>query len=318
MRILVTGGAGFIGSAVTDTYLAAGHDVAVVDDLSAGSPNNVDPRARLYRVDVRRPELDEVFADERPEVVSHHAAQVSIRRSVEDPRADASVNVLGSLNVFEAARRHGARRVIFASTGGAIYRDEQPGVPADETRPCRPRTPYAVAKCSVEHYLDYFSATFGLEAVALRYANVYGPRQDPHGEAGVIAIFLQRILAGVAPTIFGDGEQVRDFIYVTDVAAANRAALEAVVLPGETLVINISTGVGTTVNTVWRTIERIAQPVVHAYHEPARSGDVRWSVLDPSRARRAIGWAAAVGVDDGLRSTWEWCATRAGGEAEVA
>jgi UDP-glucose 4-epimerase len=316
MRILVTGGAGFIGSAVTDAYLAAGHDVAVVDNLSAGSPENVDPRARLYRVDVREPDLDDVFADERPEVVSHHAAQVSIRRSVEDPRADASVNVLGSLNVFDTARRHRSRRVIFASTGGAIYRDEQSGVPADETRPCRPRTPYAVAKCAVEQYLDYFSATFGLEAVALRYTNVYGPRQDPHGEAGVIAIFMQRILAGVAPTIFGDGEQVRDFIYVADVAAANRRALEAPAPPGQALVLNIATGVGTTVNSVWETIEGITRPAVHAYHEPARSGDVRWSVLDASRARRLLGWAPDVGVEAGLRHTWEWFATR--GRAEVA
>jgi UDP-glucose 4-epimerase len=317
MRILVTGGAGFIGSAVVDTYLAAGHDVVVVDDLSTGLHDNVDPRARLYRLDVRHPELDAIFADERPEVVSHHAAQVSIRRSLEDPRADASVNVLGSLNVFEAARRHGVRRVIFASTGGFLYHAEDSGTLADETRPCRPRTPYAVAKCSAEQYLDYFTTTFGLEAISLRYANVYGPRQDPHGEAGVIAIFLQRILAGVAPTIFGDGEQVRDFIYVADVAAANRTALEAVLTPGEPLVVNIATGVGTSVNAVWRTIERVARPNLRVYHEPVRSGDVRWSVLDPARARHTLGWASSVSVDEGLQRTWEWFAARAGGQAEV-
>jgi len=317
MRILVTGGAGFIGSAVTDAYLAAGHDVAVVDDLSAGSPENLDPRVRLHRLDVRDPELDAIFADERPEVVSHHAAQVSVQRSIGDPRADASANILGSLNVFEAARRHGVRRLIYASTGGAIYRDEQSGVPADETRPCRPRTPYAVAKCAVEQYLDYFSATFGFEAISLRYANVYGPRQDPHGEAGVIAIFLHRLLAGLAPTIFGDGEQVRDFIYVGDVVAANRAALQTRLTPGENFVVNISTGVGTTVNTVWRTIEKVARPSVGAYHEPARSGDVRWSVVDPARARHHLGWTATVSVADGLQRTWEWFATRAGGTAEV-
>jgi UDP-glucose 4-epimerase len=318
MRILVTGGAGFIGSAVADAYLERGHEVAVVDDLSAGSTEHLDSRARLYRVDVRAAELDEVFAAERPEVVSHHAAQVSIRRSVEDPPGDASVNVLGSLNVFEAARRHGVRRVIFASTGGALYRDEEPGVPADETRPCRPRTPYAVAKCSVEHYLDYYSAAFGLEAIALRYANVYGPRQDPHGEAGVIAIFMQRILAGVAPTIFGDGEQVRDFVYVADVAAANARALEAPAPPGEALVLNIATGVGTSVNAAWRTIERLARPGIGAYHEPARSGDVRWNVLDASRARRALGWSPAVGMEEGLERTWEWFTARARRQAEVA
>jgi UDP-glucose 4-epimerase len=317
MRILITGGAGFIGAAVTDAYLAAGHDVAVVDDLSAGTAGNVDSRARLYRMDVRAQELHDVVADERPEIVSHHAAQVSVRRSMDDPRADASVNVLGSLNVFEAARRHGVRRVIFASTGGAVYRDEQPGVPTAESTPCRPRTPYAVAKCAAEQYLDYFAATFGLEAIALRYANVYGPRQDPHGEAGVIAIFLQRLLAGVPPTIFGDGEQMRDFVYVGDVAAANRAALDAAVSPGEALVVNIGTGAGTTVNTVWRTIERVTRASVRAYHEPARSGDVRWSVLDTARARTVFGWEAKITLEDGLRRTWEWFATR-GASREVA
>src|SRR5947208_2003596 len=224
MRILITGGAGFIGSNVTDAFLAAGHDVAVVDDLSSGSADNIAPRARVYRVDIRDAALDGIFAEERPEVVCHHAAQVSVRRSVEAPQADAEINVLGSLNVFGAARRHGTRRLVFASTGGAIY-GEQTGPPADETHPCRPRSPYAVAKLAVEHYLDYFRATFGLEAVVLRYANVYGPRQDPHGEAGVVAIFMQRILAGLAPTIFGDGEQVRDFVYVEDVVTANLAAL---------------------------------------------------------------------------------------------
>jgi UDP-glucose 4-epimerase len=318
MRILVTGGAGFIGSAVVDAYLAAGHEVAVVDDLTTGSVEHVDGRARLYRIDVRDPQLDEVFADVRPEIVSHHAAQVSIRRSVEDPRADASVNVLGSLNVFEAARRHGARRLVYASTGGAVYRDEEPGVPAAESRPCRPRTPYAVAKCAVEQYLDYFSAAFGLQAIALRYANVYGPRQDPHGEAGVVAIFVHRILAGVAPTIFGDGEQMRDFVYVDDVAAANCAALGAPASPGEALVINVGTGVGTSVNTLWHTLARIARPSLEAYHEPARSGDVRWSVLDPTLAGRALGWLPRVAVAEGLERTWAWFATRAGRPVEAA
>jgi UDP-glucose 4-epimerase len=313
MRILVTGGAGFIGSAVTDAYLAAGHDVAVVDDLSSGSTEHLDPRARLYRVDVRDAALDEVLADERPEVVSHHAAQVSIRRSVEDPRGDASVNVLGSLNVFEAARRHGARRLIFASTGGAIYRDERPGVPADENGPCRPRTPYAVAKCSVEHYLDYFSATFGLEAVALRYANVYGPRQDPHGEAGVVAIFIQRILAGLTPTIFGDGEQVRDFVYVDDVVRANLLAHE-MELQGRPSVFNVGTGRGTSVNALWTALAAIARPTVTPSHEPVRTGDLVRSVLDVRRAREVLGWEPQVDLATGLARTWEWFVARARGD----
>ena len=317
MRILITGGAGFIGSNVADAYLAAGHDVAVIDDLSSGSAGNVDPRTRWYRVDVRDAELDAVFSEERPEVVCHHAAQVSVRRSVEAPQADAEVNVLGSLNVFEAARRHGTRRIVFASTGGAIY-GEQTGPPADETHPCRPRSPYAVAKLAVEHYLDYFRATFGLEAVVLRYANVYGPRQDPHGEAGVVAIFLQRILAGLAPTIFGDGEQVRDFVYVEDVVAANLAALRVATPPDETAVFNIGTGRATSVNELWRVIQAVARPAVGAYHEPARSGDVQRSVLDPARAARQLGWRPAVNVEEGLARTWAWFVEQAGRKAEAA
>jgi len=310
MRILITGGAGFIGSNITDAYLAAGHDVAVVDDLSSGSADNVDPRARWYRVDIRDAALDAIFAEERPEVVCHHAAQVSVRRSVESPQTDADVNVLGSLNVFEAARRHGTRRIVFASTGGAIY-GEQTGPPADETHPCRPRSPYAVAKLAIEHYLDYFRVTFGLEAVVLRYANVYGPRQDPHGEAGVVAIFMQRILAGLAPTIFGDGEQVRDFVYVEDVVAANLAALRVAVAAEDMAIFNIGTGRATSVNALWRVIQPLARPRVGAYHEPVRSGDVRRSVLDPSRAAGQLGWRPAVGIEEGLARTWAWFVAQA-------
>src|SRR5438876_10514059 len=311
MRILIAGGAGFIGSNVTAAFLAAGHDVAVVDDLSSGSADNIAPRARVYRVDIRDAALDGIFAEERPESVCRHAPQVSVRRSVEAPHADADVNVLGSLNLFEAARRHGVRRLVFASTGGAIY-GEQTGPPADETHPCRPRSPYAVAKLAVEHYLDYFRATFGLEAVVLRYANVYGPRQDPHGEAGVVAIFMQRILAGLAPTIFGDGEQVRDFVYVEDGVTANLAALRVATPRDETAIFNVGTGRATSVNGLWRVIESIAPPSVGAYHEPARSGDVRRSVLDPSRAARELGWRAAVDVENGLARTWAWFLAQAG------
>jgi UDP-glucose 4-epimerase len=281
------------------------------------SADNVDPRARWYRVDVRDAELEAVFSEERPEIVCHHAAQVSVRRSVEAPQADAGVNVLGSLNVFEAARRHGARRIVFASTGGAIY-GEQTGAPADETHPCRPRSPYAVAKLAVEHYLDYFRATFGLEAVVLRYANVYGPRQDPHGEAGVVAIFMQRVLAGLAPTIFGDGEQVRDFVYVDDVVTANLAALAVAGTADEMAVFNIGTGRATSVNALWRVIRQLAGPATDAFNEPARSGDVQRSVLDPARAARHLGWRAAVGVEEGLARTWAWFAEHAGRGAEAA
>jgi UDP-glucose 4-epimerase len=309
MKILVTGGAGFIGSTVVDAYLGGGHDVVVVDDLSSGSADNVDPRARWYRVDLRTPQLDEVFATERPEIVNHHAAQVSVSRSVEDPLHDAAVNVLGSLNLLEAARRHRTRRVIFASTGGAIY-GEPDVLPADESHACRPRSPYAVAKLSVEHYLDYFRAIFGLETVVLRYANVYGPRQDPHGEAGVIAIFMQRIQNGLAPTIFGDGEQTRDFVFVGDVVRANVAALD-VPTRGELKVFNVATGCGTSVNELWDVIAAAARPAVTPSRGPERAGDVRHSVLDPGRAAHELGWTPSVPLAEGIALTWQWFVQRA-------
>jgi UDP-glucose 4-epimerase len=312
MKILVTGGAGFIGSAVADAYLSAGHEVVIVDDLSSGAEDNVSPRARWYRVDVRTPELDDVFATERPDVVNHHAAQVSVKRSVDDPAHDASVNVLGSLGVLEAARRHGTRRVIFASTGGAIY-GEPDVLPAEETHPCRPRSPYAVAKLAVEYYLDYFRAVFGMHTVVLRYANVYGPRQDPHGEAGVVAIFMQRIQAGLVPTIFGDGQQTRDFVFVGDVVRANLAALD--VPPRATAaVFNVATGEGTSVNRLWDVIASVAKPTVTPYHEPERPGDVRHSVLDPRRAGRELGWRPQVSLRDGIAKTWQWFVDKAARE----
>jgi UDP-glucose 4-epimerase len=307
MRTLITGGAGFIGSAVADAYLAAGHDVAVVDDLSSGDAANLDPRVRLYRVDVAAGGVEKVFDAERPEVVNHHAAHVSVRRSVEDPQRDATINVLGAINVLEAARRHGTRRVIFASTGGAIY-GEQEGPPADESHPCRPRSPYAVAKLAVEYYLDYYRAAYGLDAIVLRYANVYGPRQNPHGEAGVVAALIERLRAGGTPTIFGDGEQVRDYVYVGDVVRANMAALHADADAGadEMTIVNIGTGVGTTVNRLWSLIAAAASAAATPVYAPARAGDVRRSVLDASRAKRTLAWEPEIDLADGIRRTWAW------------
>ena len=314
MRILVTGGAGFIGSSVVDAYVAAGHQVSVVDDLSSGTRANLNPRARFHHLDVRAEGLGAVVAAERPEIVSHHAAHVSVRRSVDDPVADASVNVLGSLNVLEAARRHGVRRVVFASTGGAIY-GEPDVVPADETHPCRPQSPYAVAKLAVEQYLRYFRTTYGLEVVILRYANVYGPRQDPHGEAGVVAIFVQKILAGLPPIIYGDGAQVRDYVHVADVVRANVAAFDVAPGGAEPAVFNIATGRGTSVKGLWAALAEVARPAVAPRHEPAKAGDLARSILDPARAKRDLGWEPVIDLAAGLAGTWEWFAARAGQRA---
>lgn len=314
MRILVTGGAGFIGSSVVDAYLEAGHRVSVVDDLSSGARANLDPRARWHHLDVRGQALDGVVASERPEVISHHAAHISVRRSVEDPVADASVNVLGSLNLLETARRHGVRRVIFASTGGAIY-GEPDVVPADETHPCRPQSPYAVAKLAVEHYLRFFRATHGLETVILRYANVYGPRQDPHGEAGVVAIFIQKILAGLQPVIYGDGEQTRDYVHVADVVRANLAALDVAPDGAEPSLFNVATGRGTSVNQLWRALAGIAPTALGPRHAPAKPGDLARSILDPTRAKLRLGWQPTIDLAEGLRGTWEWFVAQHGTRA---
>jgi UDP-glucose 4-epimerase len=233
-----------------------------------------------------------------------------VRRSVEEPLLDADVNILGSLNVLETARRHGVRRVVFASTGGAIY-GEVEGTAATEDHPRRPCSPYAIAKLAVERYLEGYRAA-GLETVVLRYANVDGPRQDPHGEAGVVAIFIQRILAGLTPTIFGDGEQVRDFVYVDDVVRANLLAHAVPLADGAPAVFNVGTGRGSSVSALWSAVAAIAGSTVRPSHEPARRGDLVRSVLDPSRARTALGWEATVDIADGLRRTWQWFAARAG------
>jgi UDP-glucose 4-epimerase len=308
MRILITGGAGFIGSTLADACLAQGHDVAIVDDISSGSEDNVPAGARFYRVDIRTPKLDEVLACERPELVSHHAAQVSVKRSVDDPAHDAEINVLGTLNVLEAARRHGVRRVVFASTGGAIY-GEPDGPSADEDHPRRPESPYAIAKLAAEHYLDAYRRA-GLETIVLRYANVYGPRQDPHGEAGVVAIFIERILAGLTPTIFGDGEQVRDFVYVDDVVRANLLAYEAALPATGGAVFNVGTGRATSVNALWAALAALTRPAVSPSHQPARTGDLLRSVLDITRARTVLGWKPQVEIAEGLAHTWTWFAAR--------
>jgi UDP-glucose 4-epimerase len=314
MRVMVTGGAGFIGSHLVDACLDAGHQVVVVDDLSSGRRTNLNVRARWYQVDVRTEEIAAVIEAERPDVICHHAAQVSVRRSVEDPVNDASINVVGTLRLLEAARRHGVSRVVFASTGGAIYGEVDAGL-ADEDHPRRPVSPYAIAKLSVEYYLEGYRATHGLESVVLRYANVYGPRQDPHGEAGVVAIFIQKILAGTAPTIFGTGDQIRDFVYVDDVVRANLLALGLPLTPGSSTVFNVASGIDVSVNALWRELARISGTRLRPVHADERAGDLRRSALDPSRAKRELGWSPEVELSDGLARTWRAFVADAGRQA---
>ena len=305
MRILVTGGAGFIGSHVVDVYVQAGHDVFVVDDLSTGKRENLHPHGHFLQADIQDPALRQLMVAEKIELVSHHAAQMDVRRSVADPLYDARVNILGILNVLEGAREAKVKKFIFASSGGAIY-GEQEAFPADEEHPTHPISPYGVSKRAGEHYLYFYRVEYGLPYVALRYANVYGPRQDPHGEAGVVAIFTQRLLAGEQPVINGDGKQTRDYVFVGDVAQANLAAL-----PVEyTGPLNIGTGSETTVNQLFTTLHNLTGSSAPELHGPAKPGEQRRSVLAWNRAAQVLHWRPTVGLEDGLRQTVTYFRTR--------
>jgi UDP-glucose 4-epimerase len=310
MRILVTGGAGFIGSHVVEAYLTAGHEVWVLDDLSRGKREQVSPAARLVQGDVCGPVLDELLS-RGFDCVNHHAAQIDVRRSVADPLGDAGVNIGGSLRVLEAARAHAVPCVIFASTGGAIYGAAR-RPPADESHPACPLSPYGVAKLAVEHYLEYYRHVHGLRYAALRYANVCGPRQDPEGEAGVVAIFASRALAGESLTIYGDGEQTRDYVYVEDVARANRLALDwlsrqAVPPPGSVRpIFNIGTGRETSVKGLAALIQQAADTTCLIRYAPARAGEQLRSCLDSRLAARVLGWRPEVPLPQAVLRTLAW------------
>jgi UDP-glucose 4-epimerase len=307
MKVLVTGGAGFIGSHVVDRCIEAGHEVAVVDDLSTGRREHVRPAARLHVTDIRDSALADVFRAEKPEAVIHLAAQAAVSRSVADPRLDAEINVLGSINLLECARSGGVGRFVYVSTGGAAYGDTE-AVPTPEDHPTRPVSPYGVSKVTAEHYLACWEALYGLSGIVLRLANVYGPRQSPHGEAGVVAIFTERILRGEPCVIYGDGLQTRDFVYVGDVADAALLALERSAVTGP---VNIGTGVETSVLALFEELRRAAGGRAEARHAPARPGEQRRSLLDAARARRLLGWSPRVALHEGLRRTL--AATRSGG-----
>jgi UDP-glucose 4-epimerase len=299
MKALVTGGAGFIGSHIVDQLLEEGHDVAIVDNLATGRRANLNPEARFYQVDIVDPSLQEVFRAERPEIVFHQAAQMSVKASTEDPTHDARVNVLGLLNVLQASVAAGARKVVFASSGATFGNPEY--LPIDEQHPQRPESPYGITKLVAEHYLRYFARDRGLAFTALRYGNVYGPRQDNqgYGEAGVVAIFIQKLMAGDAPVIHWDGEQVRDYVYVTDVARANLLAVDA----GDGECYCIGTGVGTTVNHLYFSLCDALGVEVAPRRAPRRPGDLRTAIFTPAKARAELGWEPKVELRQGLKET---------------
>lgn len=301
MRILVTGGAGFIGSHLGDRLIAEGHEVCVVDNLSTGKKKNVNRKADFYRLDILSPKVERVFKKFRPEILSHHAAQMDVRRSVADPGYDAQVNILGFLNLLEAALRYGTKRVLFASTGGAIY-GEQECFPASETHPTRPESPYGISKLASEHYLYYYRKAYGISYSNLRYSNVYGPRQDPHGEAGVVAIFAQRLLKGEQPTINGTGMQTRDYVFVEDVVEANMAVLNS----GMDGTYNVGTGQETTVNQLFHHLRAVTGSQSKEVHGPERKGEQFRSCLDCGKIHKALDWEPRVSLPEGLKDTVEY------------
>jgi len=303
VKILVTGGAGFIGSHVVDAYVAAGHQVAVLDNFSTGRAANVNPAAEVHHVDVReQTEVAKLVAAFQPDVINHHAAQAEVPKSVSDPAHDAHVNILGGLNLLKASVDNSVRKFIFSSTGGALY-GEPDVVPADEDHPVRPLSPYGTSKYAFEQYLGTYQRTFDLDYTVLRYANIYGPRQDFHAEEGrVIAIFASRMLLGKPVTIDGDGTQSRDMLHVADVATANLAALES----GSGGTFHVSTGIPLTVNDMFRKLALLTDYKIEPRFGPARKGDVYRIALDNSRAKEQLGWQPQIRIEEGLRLTVDY------------
>ena len=301
MRILLTGGAGFIGSWVADYFLKDGHEVLIIDNLSTGLTHNIPNDAEFIEGDIRDSSLlEKVFNEFKPEIVNHHAAQINVRVSVDDPQFDASVNILGTLNLLEHSRKAGVSKIIFASTGGAIY-GEPENLPAGESTKEQPLSPYGTSKLCVENYLNYYKKLYGLSFTALRYSNVYGQRQNPHGEAGVIAIFCTNILNGGNCKIFGDGEQTRDYIHCEDVARAN-----VLCLTSPDGIYNIGTSVETSVNSIVENLKEISKTDFKVEYMPKRLGEVDRISLDNSYACRELNWSPDTTFYNGLEKTWDW------------
>ncbi len=297
----MTGGAGFIGSNVADGLIAEGYEVAIVDDLSNGREENIPEKAKFYKTDVRDKALEDVFKTEKPDMVIHNAAQLSVRVSVEEPLLDADINIIGGLNLIDVCKKHNVKKIVFASSGGTVY-GEQKVFPADESHPLGPISPYGVAKLATEHYLHYYLKIYSLDYIALRYANIYGPRQDPYGEAGVVAIFSNMMLAGEAPLINGDGLQTRDYTYVGDVVRVNIAAIKSDFVGP----VNIGTGIETDVMALFNILKDASGRDIEEKHGPAKTGEQMRSVLDNSLARKVLGWKPEVSIEEGLKLTYEW------------
>lgn len=304
-KILVTGGAGFIGSHVVDLFISNGYEVVIVDDLSTGRASNLNPAAKFYQMDIRNPRLREVFEAERPDYVSHHAAQMDVRRSVVQPLFDADVNILGSINVIECAKEFNVKHFVYISSGGAAY-GEPEVLPCDEMHPVNPICQYGASKHTVEHYLYMYHVNYGLEYTVLRYPNVFGPRQDPHGEAGVVAIFTGKMLLGEPVTINGDGEQTRDFVFVGDCAYGNYLAVTVDHPAG---IYNLGWGRPTSINEIFTNLAVITNYTQPAAHAPAKVGETRHIYLNADKAKRDLGWAPTISLEDGLRETVEYFKT---------
>jgi UDP-glucose 4-epimerase len=301
VKILVTGGAGFIGSHVVDVYLAEGHEVVVIDNLLSGREENINSEAKFYKVDIRSSEVEKIFSLEKPDILNHHAAQIDVRKSVSDPINDASINVEGTINLLKAAIKHNVQKVIFASSGGVVY-GEPKYLPTDEKHQLGPLSPYGVSKLTGEYYLKCFQEIYGLRWTALRYANVYGPRQDPFGEAGVIAIFCQAMLSGGEVKIYGTGEQLRDYVYVGDAVLANTLALEH----ADNWAVNIGTAIGTSVNSLFDQLALITGYNLKPKYCPPRSGELQAIYLKNDLAKKVLKWEPQIDLNKGLNLTVEY------------
>ncbi len=302
MKVLITGGAGFIGSNVADGLMEKNYEVVIVDDLSSGKKENIPKEAKFYRCDIRSKEIHHILKSEKPDAVIHNAAQISVRVSVDDPMMDADINIMGGLNVIDACNIYKVKKIIFASSGGTVY-GEQEYFPADEKHPANPISPYGVAKLATENYLYYFYKTYGLKYISLRYGNIYGPRQDPHGEAGVVAIFSSRILGGKDPVINGDGLQTRDYVYVRDAVDANLKAMESNFVGS----LNISTGKETNVVELFKILKEVSgKDDIEEVHGPPKEGEQRRCQLSYQMAEKVLGWCPEISIEEGLKLTYNW------------